>query len=53
MGYTLNIFGILLAYLIKGKNRNKRIKYAWIGLGVAVVATGIFYLLFLNEFKIH
>ena len=35
LGLFLVFFGVLLAYLVKGGNKKKRVKSAWIGFGVA------------------
>lgn len=37
LGFLLTIIGVLIAYLINDDKKSNRIKWAWIGLGAAVV----------------
>lgn len=37
LGILLGLIGVLIAYLIKGDKHAARVKWAWIGFGIAVV----------------
>ena len=37
LGFLLGLIGVLIAYLIKGDKHAARVKWAWIGFGIAVV----------------
>lgn len=37
LGFLLGLIGVLIAYLINDDKKQNRTKWAWIGLGVAVV----------------
>lgn len=37
LGFLLGLIGVLIAYLINDEKKSNRTKWAWIGLGVAVV----------------
>jgi len=41
LGFLVGLLGVLIAYLIDDEKKSNRVKWAWIGLGAAVV----FYLL--------
>lgn len=37
LGFLLGLIGVLIAYLINDDKKSQRTKYAWIGLGAAIV----------------
>jgi hypothetical protein len=37
LGFLVGLIGVLIAYLINDDNKRNRVKWAWIGLGVAVL----------------
>jgi hypothetical protein len=41
LGFLLGLIGVLIAYLLNDEKKQNRRKWAWIGLGVAVVITVI------------
>jgi hypothetical protein len=45
LGLLLGPIGVLIAYLIPGENKTSRIKWAWLGLLVAVVLWLVFVIL--------
>ena len=45
LGFLLGLIGVLIAYLIKGDQRQSRIKWAWIGFLVWVALVLIFWVL--------
>lgn len=44
LGFLLGLLGVLIAYLIKDENKPNRVKWAWIGLGAALVISLLFLL---------
>ncbi len=44
LGFFLLVIGVLIAYVISDDNKAARTKWAWIGLGVAVVLSLLFLL---------
>ncbi len=37
LGFLLGLIGVLIAYLINDDKKSNRVKWSWIGLGVAIV----------------
>ncbi|HMO63351.1 MAG TPA: hypothetical protein PKC39_13745 [Ferruginibacter sp.] len=42
LGFLLGLIGVLIAYLINDDKKSSRVKWAWIGLGAAVVLALLF-----------
>jgi hypothetical protein len=45
LGFLLSLIGVLIAYLIKDDKKGNRVKWAWIGFGVALAIWLIFAIL--------
>ena len=43
LGFFAGLIGVLIAYLIKDDHKKNRTKWAWLGLGIAVVLTALAY----------
>ena len=43
LGFFAGLIGVLIAYLIKDDHKKNRVKWAWLGLGIAVVLTALAY----------
>ena len=37
LGFLVGLIGVLIAYLINDDNKQNRVKWAWIGFGIAIV----------------
>lgn len=44
LGFLLGLIGVLIAYIINNDNNSSRRKWAWIGLGAAIVISLLFLL---------
>ena len=49
LGFFVGLIGVLIAYLIKDDFKSNRVKWAWLGFGVAVVINLILILAVLNN----
>jgi hypothetical protein len=46
LGFGLNIWGILIAYLINDEKKRQRVKWAWIGFGTLAVLVSLFAIIY-------
>lgn len=53
LGAVVGLVGVLVAYLIDDKNKNNRVKWAWIGLGARYVLAGIVVIIVLTNLPVR
>jgi hypothetical protein len=51
LGFFVGLIGVLIAYLINDDYKSNRVKWAWIGFGIAVVINVILIIAILNSVK--
>jgi hypothetical protein len=53
LGFLLGLIGVLIAYLIKDDFKRNRVKWAWIGCGIAVVLNIILIIAVWNSVDVY